>query len=108
MRIIPARRAATRAEAQSVSARTTGSVGIDKTGPCRRAAHSVPARTTRIREEGRRYVDKTRFAHRLVDEGKHFFLSRPRRFGKSCMRTRAGGWWCWWTTFDAGSIFTYA
>ena len=37
-----------------------------------------------IREEGFYYVDKTRYARRLVDDaGKHFFLSRPRRFGKS-------------------------
>ena len=36
-----------------------------------------------IREEGWYYVDKTAYAHRLVGEGKHYFLSRPRRFGKS-------------------------
>ena len=37
-----------------------------------------------IREEGFYYVDKTPYARRLVDDsGKHFFLSRPRRFGKS-------------------------
>ncbi|HLA33699.1 MAG TPA: AAA family ATPase, partial [Rhodocyclaceae bacterium] len=36
-----------------------------------------------IREEGHYYVDKTAFAHRLIDEGKYYFLSRPRRFGKS-------------------------
>ena len=36
-----------------------------------------------IREEGYYYVDKTAYAHRLVDGGKHYFLSRPRRFGKS-------------------------
>ena len=36
-----------------------------------------------IREEDCYYVDKTAFALRLVDEGKHYFLSRPRRFGKS-------------------------
>ncbi len=36
-----------------------------------------------IREEGFYYVDKTSFAARLVDEGRHYFLSRPRRFGKS-------------------------
>ena len=36
-----------------------------------------------IREEGYYYVDKTAYACRLVDEGKHYFLSRPRRFGKS-------------------------
>ena len=29
------------------------------------------------------YVDKTDFVRRLLDEGKHYFLSRPRRFGKS-------------------------
>ncbi len=36
-----------------------------------------------IREEGCYYVDKTAYAHRLMVEGKHYFLSRPRRFGKS-------------------------
>ena len=36
-----------------------------------------------IREGGHYYVDKTPFIRRLVDEGKHYFLSRPRRFGKS-------------------------
>ena len=36
-----------------------------------------------IREEGCYYVDKTAYAHRLVEEGAHYFLSRPRRFGKS-------------------------
>ena len=36
-----------------------------------------------IREEGCYYVDKTAYAHRLVEGGKHYFLSRPRRFGKS-------------------------
>ena len=36
-----------------------------------------------IREEGCYYVDKTAFIGRLVDEGTHYFLSRPRRFGKS-------------------------
>ena len=36
-----------------------------------------------IREEGCYYVDKTAHIRRLVDEGTHYFLSRPRRFGKS-------------------------
>ena len=37
-----------------------------------------------IREEGYYYVDKTAHAVRLArDAGKHYFLSRPRRFGKS-------------------------
>ena len=29
------------------------------------------------------YVDKTHYVSRLVSEGKYYFLSRPRRFGKS-------------------------
>jgi Predicted AAA-ATPase len=29
------------------------------------------------------YVDKTRIIHQLVTTGKYYFLSRPRRFGKS-------------------------
>ena len=38
-----------------------------------------------IREEGYYYVDKTAFIRRLVAEGRHCFLSRPRRFGKSLL-----------------------
>ena len=36
-----------------------------------------------IREREGYYVDKTAYIRRLLDEGKHYFLSRPRRFGKS-------------------------
>ena len=36
-----------------------------------------------LRERNCYYVDKTAFIERLVDEGTHYFLSRPRRFGKS-------------------------
>ncbi|MDR0441452.1 MAG: AAA family ATPase, partial [Candidatus Accumulibacter sp.] len=36
-----------------------------------------------IREDDCYYVDKTAFALRLIREGKVYFLSRPRRFGKS-------------------------
>ena len=36
-----------------------------------------------IIEEGHYYVDKSGIAVRLVNEGKYYFLSRPRRFGKS-------------------------
>ena len=44
-----------------------------------------------IREEGHYYVDKTPFIRRLVENGKHYFLSRPRRFGKSLLVDVA---WC--------------
>ena len=36
-----------------------------------------------LREQDCYYVDKTAYVKRLLDEGKHYFLSRPRRFGKS-------------------------
>ena len=36
-----------------------------------------------IIEQGYAYVDKTKIAHRLITQGKYYFLSRPRRFGKS-------------------------
>ena len=36
-----------------------------------------------VREDNCYYVDKTAYIRRLLNEGKHFFLSRPRRFGKS-------------------------
>ena len=36
-----------------------------------------------LRESNCYYVDKTAYVGRLLDEGKHYFLSRPRRFGKS-------------------------
>ncbi|MDR0716395.1 MAG: AAA family ATPase, partial [Azoarcus sp.] len=36
-----------------------------------------------IREDDCYYVDKTAFALAMIREGKAYFLSRPRRFGKS-------------------------
>ena len=36
-----------------------------------------------IRQEYGYYVDKTALVKQLVEHGKYFFLSRPRRFGKS-------------------------
>ncbi len=36
-----------------------------------------------IREGNYYYVDKSGFALSLIDQGKYYFLSRPRRFGKS-------------------------
>ena len=38
-----------------------------------------------IREEGFVYVDKTALIYNLVQTGKIYFLSRPRRFGKSLL-----------------------
>ncbi|MCY4328243.1 MAG: AAA family ATPase, partial [Rhodobacteraceae bacterium] len=38
-----------------------------------------------IRSEGFYYVDKTPLIRQLVSAGRHYFLSRPRRFGKSLL-----------------------
>ena len=38
-----------------------------------------------IREDGYVYVDKTALVYDLVKNGKVYFLSRPRRFGKSLL-----------------------
>ena len=39
----------------------------------------------KIREYGYVYVDKTSYIHELANPGGYFFLSRPRRFGKSLL-----------------------
>ncbi|MFN8395963.1 MAG: AAA family ATPase [Bacteroidia bacterium] len=38
-----------------------------------------------IIQGGYAYVDKTEYCHRLITGGKYYFLSRPRRFGKSLL-----------------------
>ena len=39
----------------------------------------------KIRTEGFVYIDKTAFVYKLASEGCYYFLSRPRRFGKSLL-----------------------
>ena len=39
----------------------------------------------KIRKEGYFYIDKTALIYRLVKTGSYYFLSRPRRFGKSLL-----------------------
>ena len=36
-----------------------------------------------IIEGGYKYIDKTRYLYQMASTGKYYFLSRPRRFGKS-------------------------
>ena len=62
--------------------------GMDAEADARGSRRRLPIgiQTFRIiREEGYYYVDKTAYLRRLVDEGAHYFLSRPRRFGKSLL-----------------------
>ncbi len=40
-----------------------------------------------MRTQGYVYVDKTPYIYRLITQGKFYFLSRPRRFGKSVLIT---------------------
>nr|WP_298058378.1 ATP-binding protein [uncultured Halomonas sp.] len=43
-----------------------------------------------IREGGYYYVDKTPFIEKLTNQNKYYFLSRPRRFGKSLLLDTLG------------------
>ena len=38
---------------------------------------------SKIIQDGHYYVDKTGLALQLINSGQYYFLSRPRRFGKS-------------------------
>src|SRR5579863_2700692 len=38
-----------------------------------------------LRRSGYVYVDKTEYAYKMITGGRRFFLSRPRRFGKSLL-----------------------
>ena len=38
-----------------------------------------------LRLNNYKYIDKTKYIYKLTDEGKYYFLSRPRRFGKSLL-----------------------
>jgi len=54
--------------------------------PLRRRKLPIGLQTFRqIIEEGYYYVDKTGLALDLIEAGKYYFLSRPRRFGKSLL-----------------------
>ena len=44
----------------------------------------------RLRETGSYYVDKTPLIRQLVEQGDYYFLSRPRRFGKSLLLDTLG------------------
>lgn len=39
----------------------------------------------KLRNDGYVYIDKTALIWKMVDEGCYYFLSRPRRFGKSLL-----------------------
>lgn len=52
--------------------------------------HSFPE----LRKGGYIYVDKTRYVHELIEQGKFIFLSRPRRFGKSLMLSTVESYFC--------------
>lgn len=50
--------------------------------------YEVPFGHTGVREDsqgGYAYVDKTDLVFRLANDGQAYFLSRPRRFGKSLL-----------------------
>lgn len=46
-----------------------------------------------LRRDGCIYVDKTMYIYRLAHTGKPYFLSRPRRFGKSLLLSALKAYW---------------
>ena len=46
-----------------------------------------------LRNDGYLYVDKTEYIYELVHTGKQYFLSRPRRFGKSLLLSTMKFYW---------------
>ena len=61
-----------------------GGLDAPMTGPMAGRRLPIGIQTFRkMREEGCYYVDKTAYVERLLAKGAHYFLSRPRRFGKS-------------------------
>ena len=46
-----------------------------------------------LRQDGYVYVDKTEYVYKLAHEGKPYFLSRPRRFGKSLFLSTLRAYW---------------
>ncbi len=44
-------------------------------------------------KDGYVYADKTEYIYHLVHEGKPYFLSRPRRFGKSLLLSTLKAYW---------------
>lgn len=47
----------------------------------------------KLRESNCIYVDKTAYIYRLVHDVAQFFLSRPRRFGKSLLLSTLRAYW---------------
>lgn len=46
-----------------------------------------------LRNDGYLYVDKTKYIYQLIYTGKVYFLSRPRRFGKSLLLSTMKAYW---------------
>ena len=44
----------------------------------------------KIRKDGYLYIDKTALIYQLAKTGSYYFLSRPRRFGKSLLLSTLG------------------
>ena len=47
----------------------------------------------KLRREGYLYIDKTEYIYELAHSGSQYFLSRPRRFGKSLFLSTLRAYW---------------
>lgn len=55
-----------------------------------------------IRDDGYVYVDKTKYIWNLINNGKYYFLSRPRRFGKSLLLSTIEAYFRGWKELFQG------
>ena len=46
-----------------------------------------------LKKDNYLYVDKTEYIYNLINTGKYYFLSRPRRFGKSLLTSTMAAYW---------------
>ena len=65
---------------------------MEKVDPGRKLPIGVQSFAS-VRDDGYLYADKTDYVYRLINEGKQYFLSRPRRFGKSLLLSTLRNYW---------------
>ncbi|MBQ0049513.1 MAG: AAA family ATPase, partial [Bacteroidales bacterium] len=58
----------------------------------------------KLRQDGYVYLDKTPLIWKMVDEGCYYFLSRPRRFGKSLLMSTIHSFFAGKKEFFDGTI----
>ena len=61
---------------------------------------------SKLIKDGYLYIDKTEYIHQLISSGSYYFLSRPRRFGKSLLLNTIKEMYRWFRDGGDGAIMT--